>query len=563
MKVVVQGGAKVNLTQREFLAEGGEGKIFVAGGTAYKIYADPSKMIPEGKIAELAAITDPRVIRPEKLVYDEKGRVLGFTSKFAPSGGVLCQVFTKGFRDRENISPTDMGALVLKLRSLVENVHRARVLLVDLNEMNFLLDPALKDVLAIDTASYQTPHFPATALMESVRDRHAKPLQFSELTDWFSFAVVSFRMFVGIHPYKGTHPTVKDMDERMIANLSVLNKDVKVPPACYPFTNIPLPYLDWYQGVFEGGKRIPPPTDFDGKAIIPVAVHLTVHSSSSLKIAELGEYDTDIVGVWERFGHVLVVTTQSIYLDGRRSGDAHKGTRGVGFTKSGHPVVASLDGDTPTLFDATLRSPVGVGLVGDSLMSYDGRLYLKNLDKIVQINLTEMGSSSQVVATSEVAVNVLEHATKLYDGVAIQNLLGATYVSVFPTQGASLQFRVPELDRAKIVDAKYDGGVLMVLAARKGTYDRYVFRVDSESEYDVRVVKDVTPSGLNFVTLDGPGICVCLTEESKLEVFSVQKGYSKINVVEDKALHGGMRLYKSGGKVVFATGTKLYSLSLR
>jgi hypothetical protein len=162
-----------------------------------------------------------------------------------------------------------------------------------------------------------------------------------------------------------------------------------------------------------------------------------------------------------------------------------------------------------------------------------------------------------------VAVNVLEHATKLYDGVVVQNLLGATYVSVFPSHGASLQFRVPELDRAKIVDAKYDGGVLMVLAARKGTYDRYIFRVNDESEYDVRVVKDVTPSGLNFITLEGPSFCICLTEESKLELFSAKKGSASIRVVEDKALHGGMRLYKSGGKVVFTTGTKLYSLSLR
>lgn len=564
MKVQVQGGGKVNLTQREFLAEGGEGKVFVSGGTAYKIYADPSKMIPEGKIAELAAITDPRVIRPEKLVYDEKGKVVGFTSKFAPSGGVLCQVFTKGFRDREGISPTDMGALVLKLRSLVANVHTARVLLVDLNEMNFLLDPALKDVLAIDTASYQTPHYPATALMESVRDRHAKPLHFTELTDWFAFAVVTFRMFVGIHPYKGTHPTVKDLDERMVANLSVLNKDVKVPPTCYPFTNIPPAFLNWYREVFEGGKRLPPPTGFDGMTVIPVVMHATMQTTAGLNIVELGSFDSDIVGVWERFGHTVVVTTQSIYLDGRRAGDAHKGTRGVGFTKSGHPVVASLDGDTPTLFDATSRTPVGVGLVGDSLMSYDGRLYLKNLDKIVHVNLTEMGSASQVVATSEVAVNVLEHATKLFDGVVVQNLLGATYVSVFPTQGASLQFRVPELDRAKIVDAKYDGGVLMVLAARKGTYDRYIFRVNDESEYDVRVVKDVTPSGLNFITLDGgASICVCLTEESKLELFTSQKGSTTTRVVEDKALHGGMRLYRVGGKVCFTTGTKLYSLSLR
>ena len=562
MKVKVQGGSTVNLTQREFLAEGGEGRVYVLNGVAYKVYLDPSKMIPEGKIRELAAIRDPRVILPEKLIYDENGKTVGFTSRFAPSGGVLCQVFTKAFRDREGITPADIGELVLKLRSLVENVHAAKVLLVDLNEMNLLLGPKFKDLIAIDTASYQTPSFHATALMESVRDRHAKPNHFTELTDWFAFGVVSFCMFTGIHPYKGTHPKVKGLDERMVANLSVLNKDVKIPPVCYPVTNIPPVYLDWYRAVFEQGKRLPPPTGFQGGVVVVVMQPTMSTASTALNIAEIHAFDGDIVGVWERFGHTVVVTTKAVYNNNQRVGDSVKGTVGVGFTKSGRPVVASLQGVHPSLWDATGRAPVNLGLMGDTMMSYDGRLYLKNGDKIVHVTLTEMGANSQVVAASEVAVNVLPQATKFFDGVVIQNLLGSTFVSVFPAPGASIQFRVPELDKAKIVEAKYDGGVLMVLAARGGTYDRYVFRVTDTAEYDVRVIKDVTPSGLNFVTLDS-GVCVSLTEDAKLELFSSRKDSTTSRVVDDKALHGGMRLYKQGGKVVFATGNKLYSLSLK
>jgi hypothetical protein len=562
MKVQVQGGGKVNLTQREFVAEGGEGRIYVVGGTAFKILFDPSKMIPEGKITELAEIKDPRVIKPEQLVYDEHGKTIGFTSRFAPSGGVLCQVFTKAFRDREGISSKDIGELVLKLRSLVANVHGARVLLVDLNEMNFLLNPKKDDVWGIDVASYQTPHYHATALMESVRDRHGKPNEFNEGTDWFAFAIVSFRMFVGIHPYKGTHTTVKDMNERMSLNLSVLNKDVRVPPACFPFTDIPPSYLDWYRSVFEAGNRIPPPVGFDGRVVPVLVVMQPVHGSSMLNIEEIGVFDSDILGVWEKSGNLVVSTGTSIYLNGRRVGDAQKGTRGCGFTRSGHAVVASTNGLTPALFDATARVPVPFNLAGDNLMSYDGRLYCKNLDRIVEIKLSEMGASSQVVASPEVSVNVLEHATKLFDGVVVQNLLGSTFVSVFPTAGASLQFRVPELDKVRVVDAKYDGGVLMVLTSRKGTYDRYIFRVNDESKYDVRVVKDVSPTGLNFVTLDS-GVCVSMTEDAKLELFSARKDSTGVRTVEDKALHCGMRLYKRGGKVMFASGSKLYSLALR
>ena len=57
--------------------------------------------------------------------------------------------------------------------------------------------------------------------MDSVRDRHAAG--WNEGTDWFSFALVSFQMFVGIHPYKGKHPALKTLDERMAQNVSVLH----------------------------------------------------------------------------------------------------------------------------------------------------------------------------------------------------------------------------------------------------------------------------------------------------------------------------------------------------
>jgi hypothetical protein len=67
---------------------------------------------------------------------------------------------------------------------------------------------------------------------------------------------------------------------------------------------------------------------------------------------------------------------------------------------------------------------------------------------------------------------------------------------------------------------------------------------------------------LNFVTLD-TGVCVALTEDARLEVFSARKDSGALRVVEDKVLHGAMRLYRRSGKVVFAVGPKLYSLSLK
>ena len=119
----------------------------------------------------------------------------------------------------------------------------------------------------IDVDSYQTPGFKATALMDSVRDRHCHNNQFTPDTDWFSFGIVSFQMFIGIHPYKGKHPDLADMDARMMQNISALNKAVSVPKVCYAFDVIPQAYLCWYKAVFEQGKRCAPPFDLNAPVL--------------------------------------------------------------------------------------------------------------------------------------------------------------------------------------------------------------------------------------------------------------------------------------------------------
>ena len=44
--IVVKGKGKVSLAKTDFVAAGGEGQVFQKGGTAYKLYTDPAKMMP-------------------------------------------------------------------------------------------------------------------------------------------------------------------------------------------------------------------------------------------------------------------------------------------------------------------------------------------------------------------------------------------------------------------------------------------------------------------------------------------------------------------------------------
>lgn len=77
MKLSLSTGGSVNLTKQHYLASGGEGDVYALGSTAYKVYHDPRRMIPLGKVTELAAITDKNVVKPEAVLTDAKGVHVG------------------------------------------------------------------------------------------------------------------------------------------------------------------------------------------------------------------------------------------------------------------------------------------------------------------------------------------------------------------------------------------------------------------------------------------------------------------------------------------------------
>ena len=245
----VQGKGEIRLARTNFKAQGGEGSIYVKGATAYKIYADPARTIQRAKIAELTVLTEPNIIRPLDLILNGKNIAVGYSMRHVGKAYALCQLFPKAFRQRNNLTTEITLRLVRRLQEGVAHIHSKGILVVDLNELNFLVSADFREIFFIDVDSYQTPSFPATVLMESIRDRHAS--RFTVDSDWFSFAVVSFQMFTGIHPFKGTYPPLQNLadaearlDARMRANISVLHRGVSVPMSCLSFSTIPPVYFD-------------------------------------------------------------------------------------------------------------------------------------------------------------------------------------------------------------------------------------------------------------------------------------------------------------------------------
>ncbi len=94
----------MTLTQQEFIFQGGEGSVYGKGDTAYKIYTDLKKIIPEAKIRELKIISCDAVILPKEILLDNKGRYAGFTMKWVKESVPLVKLFTKEFKKRNRIT---------------------------------------------------------------------------------------------------------------------------------------------------------------------------------------------------------------------------------------------------------------------------------------------------------------------------------------------------------------------------------------------------------------------------------------------------------------------------
>ena len=553
-------GKQIRLGQIDFKAQGGEGSIYVKGSTAYKIYSDPQRTIPAAKIQELSVLTEPNIIRPLNLMLDQKNRPVGYTMRYVGKTHVLCQLFPRAFRLRNNLTPEMSLQLVRKLQNGVTHIHDQQILLVDLNEMNFLVTTDFSDLFFIDVDSYQTPSFPATGLMESVRDRHART--FSTGSDWFSFAVISFQMFVGIHPFKGTYAALhqlpdkeQKLDARMRGNISVLHPGVTVPGSTLPFTVIPPVYLEWYRAVFQEGRRLPPPHDVLGTVQLAATPAPIPVESGLFVVTKFREFDSEVI--WHE--EMITLTEKSIYFAGSRFDKPTGDLKLVVTPRLRHLVAAWVENNRLLFRDLTTGKEIVTEVDGEDVMISNGKIYLKKHEHLFAVDFIELPQNLWLGLRP--VANVMMQATQVFAGVAIQNLLGTKYASI-PTSGACHQIRLPELDADQILNARIERNVLIVVTTRAGHYRRFIYRFAGDfSSYDVRVVSDVASTDINFTVLDS-GIALHLVD-GKMELFSAIESSASMRILRDPLLQTDVRLFHQGKQALIARGCELFKISLQ
>lgn len=563
MQVKILGKEKINLEKNDYVTEGGEGQIYKKNKLVFKIYTDLSKMVPEGKIKELQELNvNDQIIVPLDILLDSKGKVIGFTMKEVIDSSPLCQLFTNSFRDRNYITEKTTMELVENIQKGIEFVHSKDCLLVDVNELNFLVsNNGFTYPWFIDTNSYKTRSFPPTAIMPSVRDYSTK--DFTRLTDWYSFAILAFQLFVGIHPYKGKHPdySSKDLIERMKNNISVFDSKVSLPKAVRDFSYIPSEYMKWFKDLFVDRKRVPPPSVSGLLTVIQVAT--TIATGTDKFIIKLEkEYENDILGFKVLFGSRLCLTKDKIYI-GKTSYPCPKRSIAIITPKTGKVITASIDkGILKMECPTTGKSISGCEIQCDSIMDVDHTLYVKNEGKLIEIVFVEINDN--LMASPKIVADIMVKSSIMFNGCVHQNILGKCWFAI-PTPGNGTQvLAIPELDGHRMMSAKYERFVLVVSSFKGNKYYKTTIRFDKNNfkVYDTRLDEDVSMFDINFTVLDN-GLVISIINDGELEMFVNTPNSNKISIIQDPVIEERMTLCRDGQQVLFYKENKLFSLKTK
>ena len=269
--------------------------------------------------------------------------------------------------------------------------------------------------------------------------------------------------------------------------VSVFDPQTKLPPTVNDFKKtIPLPLYNWYVSVFKDGNRsIPPLPDGTIPIVVPAPI-VTIKGNNQLDITQVAAYSEIVKTVIQSMGLNYVVTAKKIYCDDKElfSGcDKFKQTL-LCPASDGTIVVATLLNNKVTFTDL-IRQEV-IGALNSSGMFYRNNcIYTISNGKCVENKFTAFGN--RIIHRINEIENASVFTTTIWDGCAIQNLLGKYYLILPYAVGACFSKYLPQLDGYRIIDCKAERNVVIIIAEKGGKYDRFivVFTKKDYSDFNV------------------------------------------------------------------------------
>lgn len=571
IKIQLENRGAITLRDADYIASGGEGSIYRTGQTVVKLYADPPKMERDGmpeKIKALKALQRAGIVAPQGLALDESDKPVGYYMPFV-MGEAMSRVFVSDFRARSGFGDRDAVALTQSMFEIVRYAHYEQALLVDANELNWLVHFAKgSDATAsvIDVDSWAIGRWPATVIMPSIRDWHAK--EFSAATDWFAWGVVAFQVFTGIHPFKGRIEGYKpgELVKRMQDNASVFDKRARLPLSVRDFSCIPGPLLDWFQTTFQLGKRNDPPAPTaKGKPAKAAQIMraVTTATAGALVFENLFARPGDpATRIWAN-GAVRLKSGEVVDLASGRA-VAHQVPDDAEVIKVPEGWVISIPTPSEIIFAHIPFEVVGVGRapfieqpVPLRRVFRAGETLFGITDKeMIELELNDVGRPRMIM---DRRWSMLVGATTWLDDVAVTDVFGNAFV-VLPHEGGVSQIRVPDLDHQAVISGKASGRfAAFTVLSGGGHYYRVELTFDKTfTSYQVWVGPADGPD-LNMAILPR-GVAATITTDFELTIFVPTTGL--VNKVRDTGVHTGMKLARWGDRIVYIVDGAVWQMRM-
>jgi hypothetical protein len=571
-RVELVGRGTCSLTSSDHIATGGEGSVYGWNDLVIKLYTDGNKMRLDGMADKLTLLArtmqHPYIVAPIDLVLYQ-GRPVGYYMNVA-TGEAMPEVFTNDFRREKRFGDRQASTLVDHMREVFTFVHGQHALLVDPNELNWkvvLKGKGGVEPRVLDVDSWAIDRWPPKVIMPSIRDWHTHGI--SELSDWFAWAVVTFQVYTGIHPYRGSLDGygMYALEQRMRDNASVFSPGVRLNQAVRDFGCIPGPLLGWYEATFQDGERATPPSPFDTGVTRPPRhvrkLHIVTTKHGALRRERLHDVVGDPV---IRVFHCGVVQHRS----GKLYDLASK--RMIGATTSmicevipgsnGWLVGQTMpDGLSFTFIDgSSLRAePVVYQGEGDRLVRYENRLFVVTPEGLNELKLHRFERPLLTTARTWDAMR----STTWFDGVGVQDALGAMFlIAPFGSESCKT-VRVPELDGLRVVAAKAGNHFVAVIALNKmGEYQKLEFALDSTySAYTLWQGGAQSPEqNMAILPKSHASVAATIVRDGELVIFVPSTG--AVNRVADRDVATTQALANWNDLVVYIQDGQVWSLRL-
>jgi hypothetical protein len=571
IKAILHGRGLVTLRPSDHLATGGEGSIYRIGSdTVAKIYSDPGVMSRTGmaaKIRLLSRIKSPYVVAPTDIILSEAQEPIGYYMPYA-EGHPLARVFTTEFWNREGFDRDKAQKLVGRMREAVDLAHQSKAVMVDANELNWLMRymGSEPQPSVVDVDSWAIGKWPAKVIMPSIRDWHATA--FDEKSDWFSWGIVTFQVFTGIHPYKGTHPSFKKAEfiERMKANASVFSPNVRVNQAVRDFSLIPKGLREWYEATFEKGERTHPPAAFDIAALPGPAVTMKARAAGDSKLLVFDKlYSKSGDPVIRVFSSGAALLASGILIDVGKQREIAKDVSSeceVAESKEGWLILERKDGRASLRYSqrgSGKGEQLPFSMESKAILGQGNRIFTLGSKGLTEIRLHDFGD--KVVASPGHSWGTLPNSTSLFDGLGVQDAMGAMFLVVPVGDSGLVQVRARELDGLRVIGGKAGGRFASVMAIGKsGSYQRIDFSFSADHSSYAAEVTAVDQPELNLAILP-KGVNASIPEDGDLLVTVPSNG--KATSVRDKHISTGMQLSNIGDQVVYIENGAVWALRMK